>query len=228
MILVVAAMKRELKGFMGASVALEDREEVRLCYTGIGRRNVMGSIKSWKNYPRPEAVFSVGFAGSVHPDFGFGQLCLIDRVTTEESKDCYRASEPLIDLLSDHEKTKVTSLLTVNQVLSTSEEKKSIWRNYEQPIVDQESYWIAQFADEIGVPFIGLRIVYDEIDQELPPKDIYEDVSGRVSFTKFLPWLAGHPGSVISLPSLGIKSILARRSLAREVDHSVQLVAGVN
>ncbi len=61
-----------------------------------------------------------------------------------------------------------TDSLTVDRVISSPEQKKSIVDAYPVGIVEMEDYWVAEVAAEFGVAFLSARVVLDTAKQALP------------------------------------------------------------
>ena len=88
-------------------------------------------------------------------------------------------------------------------------------------VIDRETYWVAARASDEGIPFLGLRVVIDGIDQELPPESCYDSDTGEVMPGKFTSWLVKHPFKVGDLPRLGWNSVRARRRLGEAINRVV-------
>lgn len=227
MILIAASMKVEIEGLFGLDRSSEYWEECRLEYTGIGRENVNKAIGSLEFDSNPEGLISVGFVGSVDPRVKPGDLCLIEAVGAPERTERFHPDKELWARAESslEENFRVCKLLTVDNTAASSEEKRSL-RTEEFSIVDRETYWVSEIADREEIPFLGLRVVIDGADQELPPEYCYHEDTGQVRPGKFAFWLVRNPSRVGGLPSLAWNSIKARRRLGRAVNSVVPALLG--
>lgn len=207
-------MEVELEGFFGLNRSPGYWEECELKYTGIGRGHVDQTFDSFEFDPALDGLLSVGFVGSVDPDFEPGELCLIKSIESEEKEARLQPDEALWtrakkSLMGDYQ---TCELLTVDRTLSSREEKRSLSAN-QFSIIDRETYWVAEIAEEEAVPFLSLRVVFDGIDQELPPEFCYDGGTGKVKPGSFTSWLIRNPSRVREIPRLGWNSVRARRRL---------------
>ena len=59
--------------------------------------------------------------------------------------------------------------LTVDQPVSTVEDKGAVFHRYRVGTVNMEDYPVAAAARDAGVPFLAVRAVLDQANQSLPP-----------------------------------------------------------
>ena len=101
--------------------------------------------------------------------------------------------------------------LTVGQVISAPEQKRSIAAAYPVGIVEMEDYWVAEVAAEFGVGFLAARVVLDTADQALPGWLLGLSRS-RI---KAVLSLAVRPWRIPTVVRLARQRPLAQRSLTR-------------
>lgn len=227
MLLVIASMKVELEGIFGLDRSLSHWNQCKFGYTGIGRENVEKAFSEWNLWPETEGILSVGFAGSIDPNITPGDLCLIDKIQTsgESQQLCsnerfQRQAQKAIE--GDFHSC---NLITLDDTAQSLQEKRSL-ENLDSSIIDQETYWIADMADGRELPFLGLRAVFDGIDQNLPPATCYDKNSGKVSPLQMINWLARNPRRVGELPRLGWNNLKARRRLTNSVNQVIPSLIG--
>jgi len=230
MILIVAAMKTELEGIFGLDTRKDYWEDCTISYTGIGMSNVARQAESWTRLPTLETIISVGFAGAIDPTYKSGDLCLIEQVTTRNSDRYYYPSEDVIEVITNNLNVPFTpsKLVSLEETASSVATKQELQQSLDANIIDQETYWVAKFAHNHKVPFIGIRVVHDELEWELPPAYCYDNRSGRPSFKNILFWAVKNPIKAVGLPLHGVNNLRARYVLANAVEKSISLFAGVN
>lgn len=227
MILVVASMKVELEGLFGLDRSPGYWEECKLKYTGIGRENVNETFDSLEFDSVLDGLLSVGFVGSVDPDFKPGELCLIESIESENKEGRLLPDEALWtrakkSLRGDY---KTCELLTVDRTLTSTGEKCSLGTD-QFSIIDRETYWVAEVAEEEAVPFLSMRVVFDGIDQGLPPEYCYDGDTGNVKPGSFTSWLIRNPSRLGEIPRLGWNSVKARRRLGEGLNDVIPALLG--
>jgi hypothetical protein len=79
----------------------------------------------------------------------------------------------------------------VENIAGTAAAKKALFEKTGAQLCDMEQSYIAAVAKKLGVPFIGIRIVSDEAQEDLPSETLsqsYDQATGT-----YTPWkLAGH------------------------------------
>lgn len=214
MLSILASMKVELEGYGGIDKGAEYWSECELNYTGIGQENVDQTMDNLELTSNLDGVVSVGFAGSIDPEIDQGDLCIIDRVSSEGGEAWFKTNPDLrkraeLALGQDLNSCK---LLTLEEPVAEPEEKKELAGN-DYSLVDQETYWVAKSVKENDIPFFAMRVVFDDMDTGLPPASCYDDY-GEVRIPSFLSWLAKHPRTLLGTPSMFMNSVDARRKLA--------------
>lgn len=227
MILVVASMEVELEGLFGLDRSPDHWEECKLKYTGIGQENVNEMFESLKFNSTFDGLLSVGFVGSVDPKVKPGDLCLIEAVGSQRKKGRLYPDKTFWTLAqkSLRDNFRTCELLTVDRTATSIEEKRSLTSD-QFSIIDRETYWVAEMANEAEVPFLGLRVVMDGVDQKLPPEYCYDDDTGKVKPGRLTSWLIKNPSRLSELPGLGWNSVKARRRLGEALNDVVPALLG--
>ncbi len=218
MLSLLAAAPVELEGFGGLDMESDYWSQCELTYTGIGRDNTLDTMSEMDMSSGIDGFLSVGFAGSIDPEFGPGDLCLVDEVESVVDGDCYTSDRQFRKRaeLALGKETRTCGLLTLKEAATESEEKRAL-EGESSPIVDQETYWEAKTAEEHDLPFLGLRVVFDEIDRTLPPEDCYDE-SGGIRPGRTLAWLLRSPGRLGTAPGMFRNTVKARKRLASAID----------
>lgn len=220
-------MKVELEGVFGLDRSLGHWNKCKFGYTGIGRENVEKAFSEWSFWPETEGILSVGFVGSIDPNITPGDLCVIDKIQTSGESRQLCSDEQLQRQAREAIEGDFHScnLVTLDDTAQSPREKRSL-QNLNSSIIDRETYWIADKADGKELPFLGLRVVFDGIDQNLPPADCYDKNSGKVSSLQMINWLFRNPRKVGELPRLGWNSLKARRRLTNSINQVIPSLIG--
>jgi adenosylhomocysteine nucleosidase len=78
-------------------------------------------------------------------------------------------SGELPDWISEVRGVRVGRLLTVDQLVRLPDEKRSLGQQHAALALDMESLAVALACRERRVPFLGIRVISDEVDEQLPP-----------------------------------------------------------
>ncbi len=169
--LILFAMKEEMAPFPGAARAAGwttsgSRWDCRLSRSGVqwdvvwsgpGPANVKRVLQERK----PGSVINPGFAGSLSPGLGAGDVVLVTRARLGP------------DVLSvEHHALKIAGLPEAQIVTAPAplgaRDKLTMYRHQAGDIVDMETWHVLDWCLREGVPFTGLRVVSDGLRDELP------------------------------------------------------------
>ena len=111
----------------------------------------------------PKWVISAGFAGGLHDDLRRGDLLVANRILSPDGRRL------TIDFqMSETAGMHVGALLTVDHIIRTPEEKRSLGRQYEACAVDMETMAVAQHCRQAKQRFLAVRVISDAVDDHLP------------------------------------------------------------
>lgn len=225
MILVFYALRRELsglrrrianrsplapglRGFKGRIGS----EEVFLVATGIGIARARESARrALQMLPQPRMVISTGVAGALAPGLKAGELVLAGRlmIETGDDSDFEETSRLAPDTAKSIQETlhcgglacSIGTLLTVRRVLAGAEAKGAAYARSGALAVDMESAAIAAELAGSAAPFVCLRAVMDEADDEIPGAEL-PDETGYVSPLKAAAYFLKNPTALAQVPAM--------------------------
>ena len=147
-----------------------------------------------------ECVISIGYAGALDPALQVGELVVADQVVYDLTSKTYSLDEELIGaMLEAHRGT----LLTVDRVAATPQEKKNLREKYSAVAVDMETSALAEEAEARYLPFASVRAITDTADQELIDCSHLVAEDGDVSKLKAGWHILTHPGDLKGMIDLG-------------------------
>jgi nucleoside phosphorylase len=172
-LLVVAPTKRELVGLTNRRLA-----GVAVAEVGVGRP-VRNAFKEMLIDRLPAAILSLGFGGGLDSVALPGDVVLAQRALHPKSEPVYYHDSLLLlearRILAQTELTVLEGdLVTVDEPLLTGSDKREIGIRSSALTVDMEGYWLAEVAEEAGIPLLSVRTVIDEADLDLP--DLVADI----------------------------------------------------
>jgi adenosylhomocysteine nucleosidase len=195
-----------------------------ICRTGIGRSAGEATAAVLQHYS-PAAAISIGVAGGLSPLLHEGDIVLCDPVSVSASSgycDVDGSLSPHQKLVtaarSEAEKAglrvSVGGSLTVDRVVAAASEKNRLRELLGHDVVEMESYWIGKTAEDMGVPFLAVRVVSDEAGDSLPDID-FGNSDGTANYALMAAWAQRNPDSVKLLAKIAGRSQTGSAAIAR-------------
>ena len=166
-----------------------------------------------------EQVISIGYAGALDPALKVGDLVVADQVVYCETLKSYSLDK---ELLSGMPKAHRGTLLTVDRVTATPQEKKSLREKFSAVAVDMETFALATEAETHHLPLISVRAITDTADQELIDCSHLVADDGDVSKLKAGWHILTHPGDLKGMIDLGQHAKTATANLTEYVSQWIQ------
>lgn len=233
MLVVISALREELKGierdmlevthapYAGGSIFHGQFQGSPLTWvvSGVGMQNAQwATVEILKDF-QVESLLVLGFAGSLSPQFGIGDLVICQTMRCEEAGDrAYHSNAGMIEMASkleagQYRRIWIKNCLTVNRIISTPDQKQEISKSWNTDIVDMENFWIAEQASQSGVRLLAVRAISDGTQDTLPEFINILDPKGKMPVKSGLQHFAAHPHEIKSLPRLYQNARMARKSL---------------
>jgi len=220
--IVVGTLDQELAPLRARSLS-----NLQILRTGIGAENAGRALRRALQRARPQAVFGIGFAGGLSPQFRVGDL-VVARSIEGSSPSAVSA-----ELLAAAERIRLEgpaihfgTLLTVNEVIGTSMHKKSLAASLppqQVGCVDMESSAIALVCSEFRLPCLIVRCVTDTLDEDLPIDfNSYRRSNGTIDSKRVLLSSFGSLQAVAGLWQLRKRSKLCAENLASFMESLVK------
>ena len=180
-----------------------------LVESGVGCERALQATDHLLSIFKPGRILSAGFAGALDPQLTRHAIYWPTRIISADD------AIPVPD--GKHPKT----LLTVDQVADTREEKRRLREATGADLVDMESYAVARYCREKNIPFQSVRIVFDLADEELP-KEIRRLTAPKQSLARQFGTLTSvffkRPSCVLDLYHLKERALVAADCLAVELE----------
>ncbi|MFQ5956951.1 MAG: hypothetical protein ACE5KK_04190 [Candidatus Brocadiales bacterium] len=215
-----------------------DGQPVVLARSGIGlersRRAAEGLLKIFN----VNAVVSVGLAGGVRDGVHTGDLIIARSVVNysqverpEAASASYPCHKGLVDLSCRLARERglefrCGDLLTVDEVVAQPTSKRKIGDATTAEAVDMEAVGVAEAAMAYKKPFLALKVLSDEIGDELKAYDLV-DVEGRVRTLSVISYLINNPLDLAYLLRLHQKTSVALGKLALFLPYFIEGSRGV-
>jgi adenosylhomocysteine nucleosidase len=203
-------------------------EDVVLVATGIGiERGRQAARRALQILPRPSLVISTGVAGGLLPELKAGDLVIADRLLMESTNDgpfnevARIAPDILRSVTGALARAGFTPahgpMVTVRRVLAAADDKRDVYHRCGAAAADMESAAIALEAAADALPFVCVRAVIDELDDELPGADL-PDEWGHVSPVKAAGFFLRNPAALMQVPAIMKKMNRATAAIAAAIE----------
>jgi adenosylhomocysteine nucleosidase len=179
---------------------------------GIGHRRASEAARrAFDRIPGAELVIGTGVVGALSSGLKPGDLVLSDRVLTIHPDG--RLAEEVTAVSDVHLRAVGRSLavagiaystgaiLTSHRVLKTGAEKRRAKETTGAIAVDMETAAVAAEAAVRGLPFVAIRAVLDEVDEEIFGAEM-ADEDGNVRPLAATSYLIRNPATMLKLPRM--------------------------
>jgi nucleoside phosphorylase len=179
---------------------------------GIGHRQATEAARrAFDSMPGAELVIGTGVVGALSSGLKPGDLVLSDRVLTIDGDG--RMAEQVIAVSDSHLRAVGRSLasaglaystgaiLTSHRILASGAEKRRAKESTGAIAVDMETAAIAAEAAARGLPFVAIRAVLDEVDDEVVGAEM-ADADGNVRPLAATSYLIRNPATMLKLPKM--------------------------
>jgi adenosylhomocysteine nucleosidase len=179
---------------------------------GIGHRRATETARgAFDSIPGAELVIGTGVVGALSSGLKPGDLVLSDRIMTIDGDG--QVAERVIAVNDSHLRAVGRSLtsagvaystgaiLTSHRVLATGAEKRRAKESTGAIAVDMETAAIAAEAAARGLPFVAIRAVLDEVDDDVVGAEM-ADADGNVRPLAATSYLIRNPATMLRLPRM--------------------------
>ena len=221
MITVLASMEREIAAIR--KVRRRGNDPVAAVYhiTGVGRDRVNSCLAAIEDSGQNLAgILSLGYAAALKENMAPGDLVVTRSLCAAGQETSYETDPVLLahalEVVQELQPSRhhVGDSVTVHGVATSRAEKRLLAASTSASIANMEDYWVAEWAQQRGIPYLSVRSVLDTLSQDVP-----EFISGLAG--KVLPAQAigvaiqglARPEKLRSVARLFREDRLARRSL---------------
>jgi adenosylhomocysteine nucleosidase len=198
--------------------------EVLALQTGMGKQRVEKVIGPVLAAHPVTAVVSVGFGGALTPELRTGDLVICTATlchdeTRSVSEPPRHADKQLVRQATGEPGISrpewiIGKSVTVPRLASTTAVRKSLRDRTQAEVCEMEDYWISRIAGARDIPFLAVRVVYDEFETELSDEDNLIEQDGNIHMFRALKHFGAHPVRFYKSGSSLMKYRRAKKRLA--------------
>lgn len=208
----------------------------RLIESGIGAERAGKAAKALIASEHPDVIISFGFGGGVRPGMAVGDLAVARSIRLYQGGDPDARKAIVLPVPAKVRQTLETvcnqrgcairqgDFLTSEIILNKKKLAMELPQEVVNPVLDMETWAIAQVAAQERIPLLAIRAISDAADEELGfciGEFTDSDMNMRIS--KILSTIARKPGIMLQLIRLAKNSRMAGRNLAAAVEHLIEM-----
>ena len=190
----------------GVTLYRSSEDRLLLLQAGMGAD---GAARATLFLEKPALLLSAGFCGGTGPEVNVGDLVVGSRVVGNTGT--FPADPSLLDSATRALKAislpfHTGAILTVDQVVSPIHQRERGRRGIGVLAVDMESAYLAEWAEQQGIPFLTIRVVSDTPAEPWATEGaLFIKPDGRLKPGALFAHLLRHPSSISRIVSLARK-----------------------
>jgi len=191
--------------------------EIHAFVIGVGEKcssSVRSIFKACEGDSLPKYAILAGYAGACSEKHKNGDLFWVKNVFDDKFE--LAVSKKIPAILEDSETLKPANIICFNQI--ATQKKKRLFGEKGLDLVEMEYLSVDRELTKKGVELISVRVVLDEIGDEIPESLAETLQNGKVNFIKMLLWVICNVCFVPKLIRLGIQAKKAQKSLENGLD----------
>ena len=204
-------------------------KEIIVVLTGMGRENAEKAVKYAIQEYSPDIILSTGFGGALYDGAFIGEVVWGSRVFLIQ-KDIIETLElsyarDTIRRLPSNIMIREGSILTLENWMGKTDIKKILPDEFSFPVCDMETFFLAKWPVEKGLPFLAIRSVTDLVDEEIPQEFLsVTDEHGGYRFSRALKLILGKPWLMKDIVKIGKNSRVASNTLWSAVRSLIEIL----
>jgi nucleoside phosphorylase len=181
-----------------------------LVTSGMGEQRARLATQKLIQSLAPRWLISFGIAGAVEDDLNIGDVvavravCQLRESTLSTSKQLHFWSDESLELAKQELASHHAHLLTGTAVTTKGSQLAfTVSKEIEHPILEMETYGIAQLAEENGIPLSALRGISDGPSAPLPfDLGVMMDDHAHLRLGRLLMEVTRHPRTALKLSQM--------------------------
>ena len=163
-----------------------------------------------------KCVVSFGFAGSVDSELKNGGIIVPKFIIDKSKKKKYLSSKYRLQILDklSNQKVNEKGIISVDEIINEKKKKEKIFEKFKASSVDMESDSIYKICFNQKIPFVILRVIFDDLSFNIPDFIIRNTNSeGDVSINGLLKFILINPEKIFILFKVFVFYLRAKKKL---------------
>lgn len=202
-------------GFVVRCGRLCDRN-IAVVESGPGQEAARRGAKALIAGHHPQWVVSAGFAGGLVDVLSKRRFLMAQEIASPDGRVNRVDFRVSAEALQSTPHVRVGRLLTVDQIIRTTAEKRALAEKHQADAVDMETFAVSEVCRETKTKFMALRIISDSVHDELPVEieRLFQQTTGAGRVGAALGAVMRRPGAVKDLWQLKEDAVRASDMLA--------------
>ncbi len=214
-------VKMRCPGFVEHAGYFANRR-VAVIETGVGCGAAQQATEAVLKLHQPGWVISAGFAGALSADLRRGHIVMANQVVDTHGQQLeigIRMEQSAIDASPS---LHVGTLLTVDQLIRTRDEKERLGKEHRAIACDMETAAVARTCQQAKTRFMSVRIISDALEDELP-QEIEKLLDQKTMASK----LGAAAGAIVKRPSSLKDMWKLQEDALKATDRLARFIGGV-
>ena len=218
-------------GWLSLTVGFLGDEPLAVLVTGDGAARARYGVRALLEAVPVSRLLAVGSAGGLTPELKTADLIMARQVISTDGSR--REAPEASDSAARAAGARLGTVVTVDELVLTADEKRRMWESVgpseDAGVLDLESAYFVEAAEEAGVPWVVIRAVLDTASETLP--DFLHDCSGpggEIRRPAVLRHAARHPRVIPDLLRMRSRIDLCGRALAEAVAGYLAISVGIS
>jgi len=182
--------------------------------------NIFSNLSPLQSFP-VKLVLSLGYGGGMVRELRSGDLIIVREISLgnyQDGEGILKSSGNLVELAVRAMKNYGSPIflgrgLTVDHLVTRTEEKVNLHEISGAEVLDMESYYISEIATYQKIPILIVRVISDTVDENIPPLDQFLDPSGALLWSPMIQYYLSNPKNVLDLPEFARHTYHANKNL---------------
>lgn len=199
---------------------ISEQKKLGLLQLGCGPERARTIFETFLSQFSCQFVLHFGSCGGLHGELQVGDLFLAKEIVSGPHR--ISQNHTLIDDLVSELKNQdqvfhVGTLFTSPQVLKNKDEKQAAVIKHQAQAVDMESFPVADLCGVHKIPYLSLRGVFDQLDDDLQNIGEPYDKEGNLKGSALAGNILKSPQLILKLPDLKKRADTINKALSKSI-----------
>lgn len=158
-LLIIAALKNELAPIKKYLNEFNfDNIIIDFLISGVGKKNTLKNINNYYQTTAPDFVLNVGTCGCLNSCFEIGTIVVPNSFISDDEE---KIEIDIQKMMKSPKKYNTATLVSSKTPIVKAKQKEELYKLTQADVVDMEAFWVAEFCQQNGIPFISLKVISD-------------------------------------------------------------------
>ena len=139
-----------------------NNRQIHIIITGIGIKRTKKTLNAVADYINTGTIINIGTAGALNNKFQIGDWFSVNKIFSDDK----------VIEIENCSVFHTASILTSESEITNEEIKQKYHKKYYADLVDMESFYIAEFAKQKGIPCYVVKMISDHANENTNRENI--------------------------------------------------------